>query len=172
VALLLGNAFARPAAILFDVDGTLLAIEADAAFAVFEKTYRQFMDSFPGRRRPARLRWRDTKLAVMTNGDLEQQTATLQAAGLGLHFRQVFASGDIGHIKPRPAPSLVSCAPLGVAPSRCACIGDSRDTDVRGSAEAGLMSTWLNRDGSRNAAVDVGFRVIHSLDELLDLMTG
>ena len=149
----------------------LSAVEADAAFVVFEKTYRDSWRAFPDAASclTALARY---KLAVLTNGDVEQQRAKLQAAGLGSYFRNVFVSSDIGYAKPNRAAFLVSCARLGVEPNHCAHVGDSLDTDVRGSAHAGLISIWLNRDGSHNVPVDVDFLMIHTLDELPDLVAG
>jgi putative hydrolase of the HAD superfamily len=149
----------------------LSAVEADAAFVVFEKTYRDSWRAFPDAASCLKA-LAGYKLAVLTNGDLDQQKAKLQAAGLGSHFRNVFVSSDIGYAKPNRSAFLVSCARLGVEPNRCAYVGDSPDTDVGGSADAGLRSIWLNRDGSRNVPVEVGFPVIRSLDELADLVAG
>jgi putative hydrolase of the HAD superfamily len=90
----------------------LSAAEADAAFVVFEKTYRGSWRAFPDAA-PCLAALGRYKLAVLTNGDLEQQRAKLQAAGLGSYFRNVFVSSDIGYAKPNRAAFLVSCARLG-----------------------------------------------------------
>jgi putative hydrolase of the HAD superfamily len=141
---------------------------ADAVFDVYLQQYRNSWTTFPDTM-PALLALRGYELAVLTNGDLDQQTQKLQATGLAAHFRNVFALSEIGSAKPHPDAFLPSCSRLGLDPQRCAYVGDSLDIDVRGSSSAGLMGIWLNRDRSGSGA-DVDSPVIHSLDELPVLM--
>jgi putative hydrolase of the HAD superfamily len=142
--------------------------EADAVFAVYLRHYQDSWTAFPDTM-PALSALSGFELAVLTNGDLEQQTQKLQATGLASHFRNIFASSEIGSAKPHPHAFLTSCWLLGLDPKRCVYVGDSLDIDVRGSSLAGLISVWLNRDRSIGGA-DADSLVIHSLDELPDLM--
>lgn len=140
---------------------------ADAVFAVYEQRYRESWTAFPDAV-PALSALRPYELAVLTNGDLEQQTQKLQATGLARYFRGIFASSEIGLAKPHPDAFLISCSRLGIDPWRCVHVGDSLDIDVRGSASAGLMSMWLDRGLSGRTVA--GSRMIHSLVELPALM--
>jgi putative hydrolase of the HAD superfamily len=141
---------------------------ADAVFAVYEQRYRESWTAFPDAV-PALAALSGYELAVLTNGDLEQQTQKLQATGLAPYFRDIFASSEIGFSKPHPDAFLVSCSRLGIDPPRCVYVGDSLDIDVRSSASAGLVSIWLNR--GRSGMAVVGSHVIHSLVELPVLMS-
>ena len=142
--------------------------DADAVFAVYLQHYQDSWTAFPDTM-PALSALSEFELAVLTNGDLEQQTQKLQATGLASHFRNIFASSEIGSAKPHPDAFLTSCRLLRLDPKRCVYVGDSLDIDVRGSSSAGLISIWLNRDRSVSG-VDVDSPLIHSLDELPALM--
>jgi len=120
---------------------------ADAVFAVYEQRYRESWTAFPDAM-PALSALSGYELAVLTNGDLAQQTQKLQATGLASYFGAIFASSEMGCAKPHPDAFLESCSRLGVDPRRCVYVGDSLDIDVRSSASAGLMSIWLDRGQS------------------------
>src|SRR5712691_1065257 len=90
---------------------------ADAVFAVYEQRYRESWTAFPDAMQ-ALSALSGYELAVLTNGDLAQQTQKLQATGLASYFRHIFASSDIGCSKPHPDAFLASCSRLGIDPQR------------------------------------------------------
>jgi putative hydrolase of the HAD superfamily len=87
------------------------------------------------------------RFGVITNGELEFQTAKLARLGLLGRFEHVVASGAVRVTKPdarifRVAVELFE----GEAPvSAAAYIGDRLTTDAIGAARAGLVGVWLNR---------------------------
>lgn len=85
-------------------------------------------------------------VAVVTNGDEEQQHAKLTA--IGLSELPLFASSSMGARKPDPRVFHHVCAALEVSPDAAWFIGDNLEVDARGASAAGLCGIWLNRDGS------------------------
>ncbi|SPE28765.1 Haloacid dehalogenase, IA family protein [Candidatus Sulfopaludibacter sp. SbA3] len=151
-----------------DLFGSRLRTSADEIFAVYERCYRASWVAFPDV--PAALSaLNGFQLAVLTNGELSQQTQKLRAAGVEDRFSRIFASSEIGAAKPRPEAFLTACARLGFDPGRCVYVGDNLEVDALGSATAGLTGVWLDRHGS---GIDPagGIRVIRSLGELPDLI--
>jgi putative hydrolase of the HAD superfamily len=96
------------------------------------------------------------KLAIITNGDSVQQHHKVEVLGLTSVFDVVIASGDIGIAKPDARIFSHAAELLGVSPSRCAYIGDKRDTDAEAATAAGMTGIWLDR--ARRAVPDDGAR--------------
>ena len=109
------------------------------------------------------------KLGVITNGESVQQRGKLKALGLASAFAAVAASADIGIAKPDPRIFHHAADLLGVAPERCAYVGDKRDTDALGAIAAGMTGIWLNRAGL--PAPDGEVTEISSLAELTAILT-
>ena len=150
---------------LFAYSGHSVTIAvADEMFGFYEHSYRGAWIAFPdvAEAFPALSRYR---LAVLTNGDLSQQTQKLQAVALINFFCGVFTSSEIGYAKPRVEAFLCACERLQLDPESCVYVGDDLDVDARGSAAAGLISVWLDRSGS-GAAPGGKIEVIHTLAEL------
>ncbi|HSZ41728.1 MAG TPA: HAD family hydrolase [Trebonia sp.] len=113
------------------------------------------------------------RLGIITNGDSAQQRDKLEVLGLTDMFAVVVAAGDIGIAKPDPRIFHHAAGALGLAPRRCAFVGDLRETDAIGAAGAGMKGIWLNR-GERSAVAspdtDDGIAEIASLAELPSLL--
>ena len=137
---------------------------ADSIFAAYESDYRASWTAYPDAL-PVLETLSGCVLAVLSNGDLAQQTQKLRLGGLASSFSGVFISSDLGYSKPAPEAFARACMRLDIPPQRCIYVGDSLETDARGSAAAGLMGVWLDRARS---GVDpgAGIRVIQSLTEL------
>lgn len=112
---------------------------------------------------------RTKKLGVITNGESVQQRDKLKALGLASAFAAVAASADIGIAKPDPRIFRHAADLLGVAPERCAYVGDRRDTDAQAATAAGMTGVWLNRAGLPAPEGDVA--EISSLAELAAILT-
>jgi putative hydrolase of the HAD superfamily len=137
---------------------------ADEVFALYEGSYRGSWAAFADVV-PTLSALNGCTLAVLTNGEISQQTEKLGAAGLAGYFCNLFASSEIGFAKPSAKAFLHACGRLQLDPQRCAYVGDELDTDAYGSASAGLMSVWLNRRKSKHTPSSE-IRVIHTLSEL------
>lgn len=140
--------------------GHRLAEEAAGAwFAAYFEHYRASWllhdDALPALDELARL-LPGVRFGIITNGELDFQTAKLVQLELPGRFAHVVASGEVGATKPDPAIFRHALerfeADLPVAAA--AYVGDRLRTDAIGAARAGLVGVWLNRRGARPAAAD------------------
>ena len=95
----------------------------------------------------ARLRAAGRKTALITNGFAETHREKVALLGLEGSFDTVVFADQAGLIKPDPRIFLHACEQIGVAPSDGVMVGDRYERDVRGAAEAGLATVWLNPAG-------------------------
>jgi len=115
------------------------------------------------------------RIGLVTNGDLNAQTAKLRATGLLPRIEHTVASGDVGVAKPDAAIFERACSVFGVEPGSAACIGDRLATDALGASTAGLLGVWLDRTGSATdeqlaVARAAGVPVIGNLDAVPGLL--
>lgn len=107
------------------------------------------------------------RLAVITNGDGEQQRGKLQHTGLAPLFEHVLVSGDVKVAKPDPAIFRISEKALGLAPADLAYVGDRTDADVAGAKAAGWLPIWLDRKGMpAQGGGDDGVVIVHRLTQI------
>jgi len=116
-----------------------------------------------------------TRVGIITNGELDFQTAKVASVGLTTRIEHLVASGEFGHTKPDPRIFHHTCELFGVAPTDAVYIGDRFATDALGAAHAGLTGVWLDRERSATAeqldeAREARVSVIHSLAELPALL--
>ena len=117
----------------------------DTYRTAYERAWRAFEDVAPLLEGLAQLAPRPA-VAVVTNGDEEQQQAKLTA--IGLSQLPLFASSSMGARKPDPRVFHHVCDALGVSPDAAWFIGGNLEADAQGASAAGLCGIWLNRDGS------------------------
>jgi putative hydrolase of the HAD superfamily len=115
------------------------------------------------------------QIGIITNGELDYQSAKISTVGLTDRVDVLVASGEFGHTKPDARIFHHTCELFGVAPANALYIGDRLATDALGAAHAGLTGVWLDRERSAttaqlDAAHRAGVAVIHSLDELAALL--
>jgi len=110
-----------------------------------------------------------TDVAVLSNGDHDQQVDKLHRTGLGDLVGQVITSSDLAVAKPDPRAFHGAVQRLGVEPSQVLYCGDRLDIDAVAATEAGLMGVWLNRTGTTPGNLPVAS--ITSLSELPGLLT-
>ena len=115
------------------------------------------------------------RIGLVTNGDLNAQTAKLRATGLLPRIEHIIASGEVGVSKPDAAIFAHACAAFGVTPGEAAYIGDRLTTDALGASAAGLLGVWLDRAGGAareqlDAARAAGVPVIRTLAEVPRLL--
>ncbi|GAA1608986.1 HAD family hydrolase [Actinoplanes couchii] len=136
---------------------------ADELFAGYLERYEAgwvaFDDALPTLRR-----FRDAGLtvAVLTNGDEDQQRDKLERTGLAGAVDVLVASSALPAGKPDPRAFRHAVDLLGVVPEQAVMIGDSLEKDVRGALAAGLSAILLDRSG---AHPDAGVPTIRTLDE-------
>lgn len=127
------------------LDRTSALVWFDTYRTAYERAWRAFEDVAPLLKGLAQLAPRPA-VAVVTNGDEEQQHAKLTA--IGLSQLSLFASSSMGARKPDPHVFHHVCAALEVSPDAAWFIGDNSEADAQGASAAGLCGIWLNRDGS------------------------
>ena len=89
-----------------------------------------------------RLRAAGLRLFLVTDGHGPAQRHKVQALGLGPLFDQMVFTGDFaGNLhKPSPFPFQLACGRLGLAPARCAYVGDNPACDVAGPRSLGMLT--------------------------------
>jgi putative hydrolase of the HAD superfamily len=146
------------------VQGHVSDAEADALIGGYLQVYEQNWQLFP-----------DTvacldalashQLAVVSNGNVDQQRQKLQHFGLLERFAAVVTSDQVGFGKPDRRIFFSACEQCGVSPSDAVHVGDRFDLDVAGALSAGVRAVWLDRLGSE-ATEHAGVTTIRSLAEL------
>ncbi len=86
-------------------------------------------------------------LAVLTNGQQDQQERKLAKMGLSHFFTSVLAIGKVTHPKPDARAFLQMCASLECEPEAVVYVGDDPQVDAVAATRAGLHGVWLNREG-------------------------
>jgi putative hydrolase of the HAD superfamily len=117
------------------------------------------------------------RIGLITNGDIDFQTAKLRGTDLLPRIEHIIASGEVGISKPDAAIFAHACEVFGVAPGSAAYIGDRLTTDALGASAAGLLGVWLDRAGGATdeqlaACRSAGVPVIRSLAEVPGLLRG
>jgi len=93
-----------------------------------------------------KLRKRNLKLAVVSDGLRLKAWMRLNAAGIDHYFDTVIAFEDTGKRKPAPEPFLMACERLDVKPQECLMVGDWPERDIKGAKALG-MKTCLVKYG-------------------------
>jgi HAD superfamily hydrolase (TIGR01509 family) len=103
--------------------------------------------------------------ALVTRNSLASAACVLKRHGLEF---DVLITRDDGKFKPDPAPLLLACERLGVAPSAAWMIGDSSH-DVFAGRAAGVPTVWISHGGERKFDAEP-WQTVRDLHELLRLL--
>ena len=129
----------------------------------YEAAWRSFPDAEPCLRALRRV----VQIAVMSNGNQQQQEEKVSRTGLGRHIDVVLTSDQLGVAKPAPRAFELACGRLGVPPHAAVYIGDQLEVDALAATAAGLRGIWLNRTGD---TVPSGIEAIANLTDLPSLL--
>ena len=100
-------------------------------------------------------------LAAVSNGAYKVQQARIQASGIDRYLDGVYISEKVGAAKPSPRLFEHALRDLGVNDrSRVLVVGDDLLADIRGGANAGFDTCWVNFDGREN---DTGIRPTYTI---------
>ncbi len=116
------------------------------------------------------LAWAGVRAALVTNGTPDLQWQKIRRSGIERYFHAIVISGECGCRKPGKDIFDHALALIGASAGDCLMIGDSLETDIRGAADMGMDSAWLNRQSKGNASGIVPTYEISSLDEALRLL--
>ena len=85
------------------------------------------------------------RLFAASNGPHEQQVKRMEKAGMKEFFEEIFTSGKIGAEKPS-ADFFEYCFKSAgeIKPEESVMLGDSLTSDMRGGADFGMETIWLN----------------------------
>ncbi|MBB5940199.1 HAD family hydrolase [Streptomyces zagrosensis] len=122
--------------------GLLDAWIAERYLAVFEEAWRCYPDVQLCLENLKRLP-RGPRLAVLTNGDPEQQRAKLARFDLLEYFEAVLTPTELGAAK--PIAYATACQRMRTDPAQAVNVGDMLEGDVHAAALAGLTGIWLDR---------------------------
>ena len=137
-------------------------------------TYRDFRTAaislFPGAVATLeRLRARDIRLGLVTNGSAADQRAKIERFDLARHFDHILIEGEFGCGKPDTRVYLAIMEVLASRPEQTWFVGDNLEWDVAAPQRLGLHAIWLDRArAGLPPDSDVHpHRIIHSVTELL-----
>jgi HAD superfamily hydrolase (TIGR01549 family) len=186
----------RPAALLFDMDGTLTrpmldfpAIKAEMgigqrpileALAAMDDAARRHAEQILHRHEDyaaeqstlnagceALLEWIDQQqIPVALITRNRRRSVDVVLRRHGLHI-DVLITRDDGLFKPDPAPLLAACTRLGVDDVGSAWMVGDGEYDVQAGLAAGTKTVWISHGRPRYFA-DVPWRVVNDLSELLN----
>jgi putative hydrolase of the HAD superfamily len=106
---------------------------------------RDYLELWPGALDIlTRLRADGYRLAMITNGFAETHREKIALLQLENAFDEILIADEVNLLKPDPDIFLLAAKRLGVAPERCAMVGDRFDRDVIGGHAAGMFTVWMN----------------------------
>lgn len=85
--------------------------------------------------------------AVLSNSSIHVQDRKLRVLGVHDRFEAILCAAELGVSKPQAAAFLAACEALDLPPHQVAYVGDHPEIDGQGSADAGLLSVWIDRHG-------------------------
>jgi len=146
------------------VQANCAEFDVEAAFEVFYQARNEvifFDDALPALER---LRQRYI-LGALSNGN-----ADIRRIGLDHVFAFALSAIDVGAAKPEPILFEAACRQLNLPPERIVHVGDDPVSDVRGAAQAGMRTVWVNRDNRDwpgGARADAEITTLTELEPLL-----
>jgi putative hydrolase of the HAD superfamily len=134
------------------------AAERDHANVAFLDGAREALETLDG----------GYRLAAVTNGAPEMQSAKLDALGVDCFETVVYAGYDVA-AKPEPEPFETALDSLGVPADRALYVGNSLSDDVTGAHAAGLDAAWVCNGASTDPDPTPEY-VLDSPGELLEVL--
>jgi HAD superfamily hydrolase (TIGR01549 family) len=192
-----GSLLELPRAILFDMDGTLIELVLDfpkirqemgigdrpileglaeldegqqpSARSILERHEEFAAQSCAlGRGCGELLEWiarRQIRLALITRNSRRSAAMVVQRHELAI---EVLITREDCAFKPHPAPLLLACQRLGVAPAEAWMVGDGQ-YDVEAGHAAGIATVWLSHGRTRSFAAEP-WKTVADLHGLVDLL--
>ncbi|KAH6954710.1 HAD-like domain-containing protein [Fusarium avenaceum] len=88
----------------------------------------------------ARLREHGYRIAIITNGQIEDQIAKAEAIGIRHLIERIITSEEAGHRKPDPRIFQYAIEQLGASLHTTYMVGDSADSDIKGALDAQMAA--------------------------------
>ena len=119
--------------------------EADNRFKEYLKAYERNWVLFDDAKEVLESLKKRYKLAIVSNGDSDQQRKKIEVTGLDKYFSDIVISGEVGFSKPEKEIFEIACKMLNVNKKNAVMIGDKYKVDIEGSINAGMNGIWVNR---------------------------
>ena len=139
------------------------------AEAFVEAQFKQIY-AFPGAVETVeQLRRQGVKLALITNGDAQEQRRKINRFNLAPLFDVVIVEGEFGIGKPEPQVYHHAMTELGVGPAETWMVGDNLEWEVIVPKSLGIYTVWVDfaKQGLPGHTAAKPDRIIHLLSELL-----
>ena len=120
------------------------ATAADELLADYRNRSRQFARPVPGMSHTlSMIRLRGLTIGIITNGETEVQSQTIEALGLREWVDVVLISEAEGIRKPEEAIFELAARRLNLRTRECLFVGDNPVADVLGAHAAGMKTAWF-----------------------------
>jgi putative hydrolase of the HAD superfamily len=109
------------------------------------------------------------KLALITNGDSNEQRTKIERYGMERFFNTCLVEGELGYGKPDHRIYEVALNKLQVKPYETWMVGNDLYSDIAGAQRLGIYSAWCDfgKKGLPEESKVKPDRIIHNLTELL-----
>ena len=148
-------------------DGTLANEIADSYTSKREETVQLFPGAIEALHR---LREKGIRLALITNGNADEQRRKIEKFGLANLFDYILVEDEFGVGKPDERVYVHSLDRLNVEPEDTWMIGDNLDWDVKSPQRLGIFAIWVDFAGKGlpDATQVHPDRIIRNLSEILE----
>lgn len=122
------------------------------------------------------LRAAGLKIGLVTNADMPMWMRDVELQNLSIleHIEVRLTAGDVGRLKPHPAPFQEAMKLLGVLPEEAVFVGDRMQDDVIGARTAGMRAVWVRRHSStwvEPPTGSAGLKPNATIQQLRELLT-
>ncbi|KAL2851555.1 HAD-like domain-containing protein [Aspergillus pseudoustus] len=138
--------------------------------ALYKPAYRSSRRGTPGAVETLiRLRELGYRLAIVTNGQIDDQNDKAQDIGVHHLVDRIVTSEEAGRPKPDPSIFQLALEGFGTLPDEAFIVGDSVESDIRGGLDAGLKTILYtpSAQDSQRLLFGVQVPVIRHMSELL-----
>lgn len=140
---------------------------------IYRPVYRANCRATPGSIETlCRLREHGYKLAIITNGQVEDQKAKAECIGVAHLVDRIFTSEEAGVSKPDIAIFQWAASSMEVSPSDMIMVGDSIESDINGALNAGISPILYCPFTKQDQTLFQGSQVptIRHMSSLLDVL--
>jgi len=141
--------------------------------ATYQPVYRQNRRATLGSiETVCRLREHGYLIAIVTNGQTEDQVAKAECIGVRHLVDRIVTSEEAGCSKPEPFIFKHAAQLLGINVESAFMVGDSPDADIKGAIEAGMRPVWYSPTAVDSQAFmfDHQVPIVQHMSQLLDLL--
>ncbi|MCI0857086.1 MAG: HAD family hydrolase [Chloroflexi bacterium] len=131
---------------------------------------RELIAPYPGAMETiAAFHERGVRLALLTNGEAENQRGSVEKLRLESYFDCIVIEGELGFGKPDKRVFRIALEATGSTPETAWMVGDNLDADIAPAVELGLHAVWVDEagDGLPADAPTRPDRIIRLISELL-----